>query len=659
MDLGESRDHDTSTELLEKLTVCDWTRLAPLPPAIGNRGTKDRRRALLLLAVWPLLVLNARAEPAATPHAYHVDAAHGDDRHDGLRPDSAWRTLERVNRAEVLPGDRVLFCRGETWRGQLVPHSGRLGAPVVYGAYGEGFKPRFLGSVARNRPEDWLETAPGVWATAPIHFEPIAVQAELGDRHIWLHHEAKADCSLRREPGSPVLRVECRQPGTEVHHIQLSFSGLTVQEGQDYVATFRARCSRPFIPAQAVIMKETSPWTSYAGAGAALSLIGENWADHAIPFHATSTARDARLTFFLGGVLPAGATLLIEPKTLATARSNQSMPLSVDVGNLIFEEGRAIGVKRWSETKLRYPGDFLYDARTWQVKLRMEANPATRYRGVELALKRHVIDQSGRSDVTYESLDLRYGAAHGIGGSGVQRITVRDCDISYIGGGHQMTDPAGHPVRYGNGIEFWSDARDCLVEGCRLWEIYDAALTNQGDGTNVQENIIYRRNQVWNCEYSFEFWNRGPKSRTRHIHFEHNTCVNAGYGWGHTQRPDPNGRHLMFFDNSSATEDVVIRSNVFSKAADSLMRLHGRDWTASLTMDFNVWNQPEGPLLLWGDQSVSGEHFDRFLHPRGLDRHSVVADPQFLNTAHQNFRLAPRSPARSVAGDGLPPGALP
>ena len=121
------------------------------------------------------------------------------------------------------------------------------------------------------------------------------------------------------------------------------------------------------------------------------------------------------------------------------------MPLSVDVGNLIFDQGRATGVKKWSEAELQHPGDFVYAARTWQVKLRLDANPATRYRSVELALTRHIIDQSGRSHVTYEDLDLRYGAAHGIGGSGVQGITVRNCDLSYIGGGHQLTSPMDSP----------------------------------------------------------------------------------------------------------------------------------------------------------------------------------------------------------------------
>ena len=69
-------------------------------------------------------------------------------------------------------------------------------------------------------------------------------------------------------------------------------------------------------------------------------------------------------------------------------------------------------MKQWNEAELRRDGDFYYDSRSWQVKLRSEVNPATRHSSIELALRRHIIDQGARSDVTYENLDLRYGAAH-------------------------------------------------------------------------------------------------------------------------------------------------------------------------------------------------------------------------------------------------------
>lgn len=272
-------------------------------------------------------------------------------------------------------------------------------------------------------------------------------------------------------------------------------------------------------------------------------------------------------------------------------------------------------------------------------------------------MRRHIIDQSNRGYVVYENLDLRYGAAHGIGGANTHHITVRGCDLSFIGGGHQFTRPDGKPVRFGNGVEFWSNAHDCVVEDCRIWEIYDAALTNQGDGTNVQQNITYRRNVIWNSEYSFEFWNRGPASRNQNIVFEHNTCVDAGMGWGHNQRPDPNGQHLMFYDNSAITTNVVVRYNIFCNSANTCLRLQGRDWTTNLNMDYNGWFQAQGAVIRWGNEFLDKTTFLSFLQKHNLDLHSVFADPQFIAPAEHDYRLAQDSPLRTL-DKGQPAGAL-
>jgi hypothetical protein len=164
--------------------------------------------------------------------------------------------------------------------------------------------------------------------------------------------------------------------------------------------------------------------------------------------------------------------------------------LSVDVGNIIFDEGADTGVKKWSPADLKQAGDYFYDAQARKVTLRSEGNPAEGHRSIELALKRHIIDQSNRSYVTYEGLALRYGAAHGVGGSSVRGIVVRDCDLSFIGGGHQMTRSDGAPVRYGNGVEFWGGA-GVRRRGLPAVEIYDAARPTTGDGTNGRSTIVY------------------------------------------------------------------------------------------------------------------------------------------------------------------------
>lgn len=620
-------------------------------------------RFLLILAALAATAAAAETPSApATPHTYYVDATRGDDAQGGLAPEAAWRSLARVNAAALRPGDTVRFRRGGVWRGQIVAQSGDATGLVTYTAYGEGDKPLLLGSVAADSPADWQPLGGDVWATAPARFEPGEVLADLRSARWTLHREGGAEAAVSApvpdEAGRPTYRLDCKAAGKAANHIQWSVAGLKVEAGQIVALSFRARATQPFRMGRIVLMQAASPWTGYGRTISAAPAIGTEWAEHTVLLQVKTTAADGRATFFLGDTLPAGATLFFQPGTVRAVRGQPAAPLDVDVGNIIFDHGKATGFKKWSPENLKDDGDYYYDPSAWQVRLKSAGNPAGRWKSIELALKRHIIDEGGKAYVTYDGLALAYGAAHGIGGGTTHHITARNCDVYFIGGGHQLTRPDGKPVRFGNGIEFWAGARDNLVEDCRLWEIYDAALTNQGKGTNVQENITYRRNVIWNSEYSFEYWNRDEGSRTRNIRFEHNTCVDAGRGWGHRQRPDKNGRHLMFYYNSAATEGVVVRYNIFAGATESLLRLHGRDWTAALAMDCNVWFQPEGPLMVWGTETIAPADFAAYQKARGQDAHSVVADPKFVAPEKNDYRVAPDSPARKLLDGGQPAGAL-
>ena len=631
-------------------------------------GAARRVLAACVLAAVSLPVCGAenrkRGEETVTHQhrTYYVDASRGRDGNDGLTPGSPWQTLHGVSSAPLRPGDTLLFRRGEVWRGQLVPQSGREGAPITYGAYGEGAKPLLLGSESRNEPGDWHHEGGNVWATAPVEFTPGAVVRDLSRLPWSLHRENGADAAVSKagqDGAPPAYRIDCRHSGKRNNHIQFYIGHLAIQRGRYYGLSFRARCTRPFTIAAIVLMRQARPWTRYGSARPSSARIGTEWADYSVRFQAHRTAADARITLFLGGGLPAGSSLFLQPSPLRDLECNQAIPLDVDVGNVIFDGGASTGVKKWRPEDLTRQGDFSYDGATWQVRLCSDGNPAERHKSIELALTRHIVPQGGKSYVTYENLALRCGAAHGFGGHATHHVVIRDCALSYIGGGHQCTRADGKPVRYGNAIEFWSDAHDNLVERCRIWEVYDAALTNQGSGTNVQRNITYRHNVIWNCEYSFEYWNRDAGSRTENIRFVHNTCINAGFGWGHGQRPDPNGRHLMFYSNTAKTKGFVVQNNVFYSATGSSLRLHGIDWSAGLTMDHNCWFQPKGALVLWLRQTFGPEQFAAYQQHTGMDAHSIVADPRFLNAAQGDFRLAPDSPARSLSTKGGPVGALP
>lgn len=81
----------------------------------------------------------------------------GDDSSDGLTPQSAWATIQKVNSA--LPaGQSVRFRRDEVFFGELnVP----FGCDV--GAYGAGAKPVMTLYKILNNPDGWEAEAPGVW----------------------------------------------------------------------------------------------------------------------------------------------------------------------------------------------------------------------------------------------------------------------------------------------------------------------------------------------------------------------------------------------------------------------------------------------------------------------------------------------------------------
>ena len=338
---------------------------------------------------------------------------------------------------------------------------------------------------------------------------------------------------------------------------------------------------------------------------------------------------------------PAGSNLW------TTAASDR---LDRDVGNIIFDHGAAWGVKRWELDDLHADRDYWYDRQRHSVVLYLQQHPARRFKSIELAINKHIINQGGRWHVVYENLDLRYGAAHGVGGGNTHHIVVRDCDISWIGGGHQFTRPGGKPVRFGNGIEFWGAAHDCLVERCRIWEVYDAALTNQNLGAAAREvRIAYRNNVIWNCEYSFEYWNNPATSLTEDVSFERNTCYGAGFGWGHSQRPNPAGRHLCFYSNAAQTRGLAIRDNIFCQATD--VSFDALWWKPELmadrqviSLDRNCWFQPQGTLVRLKGKSYTQAEFAAYQREIGQDRQSLAADPQLVDPAKLDFRLKPTSP---------------
>lgn len=103
--------------------------------------------------------------------AYYV-SNNGSDENDGLTPETAWATLEKVNLASLSRGDGVYFERGGIWRGQLWAQEG-----VIYSAYGDGAKPSIFASLENGAdPDKWTLLD--------------------GTDNIWIYHVDMMDCGI-------------------------------------------------------------------------------------------------------------------------------------------------------------------------------------------------------------------------------------------------------------------------------------------------------------------------------------------------------------------------------------------------------------------------------------------------------------------------------
>jgi hypothetical protein len=95
-----------------------------------------------LLTILLFLSLNAHATD------YYVSNT-GSDAAAGTSTGTAWQTISKVNTifSTLQPGDRILFKRGDTFTGTLIPTaSGSSGNPITIGAYGTGDEPIITGA---------------------------------------------------------------------------------------------------------------------------------------------------------------------------------------------------------------------------------------------------------------------------------------------------------------------------------------------------------------------------------------------------------------------------------------------------------------------------------------------------------------------------------
>lgn len=325
---------------------------------------------------------------------------------------------------------------------------------------------------------------------------------------------------------------------------------------------------------------------------------------------------------------------------LVRVTTNDSSRSSRGVTN---EEEQGLGRKVWSPQMLQNPFDFYFDRAGKALLLRSDKNPSQAAGGfIECALMWLVCDErisptrcappatlpsnalvasAHVSHVVFQDLALRYTAGTALGNFMVESLTVHRCDIRWIGGGTRYIPPndpdctLGKCVRFGNGIELWMGARNVDIGYNMIEQVYDAGLTNQGEGGAYnQTNITWHHNAISHSEYCFEIWDGSSRNQSsmQDVHFENNTCNNSGGGWSHAARPDKLSAHIKMGKTCARVANISIDGNQFLQSVpisaswsifDSPYGANTSGWGRSISSNYNWWCQSNaslGPFLVIG-----------------------------------------------------------
>ena len=325
-----------------------------------------------------------------------------------------------------------------------------------------------------------------------------------------------------------------------------------------------------------------------------------------------------------------------------------SAELDVDVGGLIADSGPIMDgqtsdtffSKVETAAELRDETLFWYDAEKRRVVARRFNTPDRILGKVKLTLARPIVDFSDCRHVSFEGLALRFGGSDGFYGRNVEGVVIRNCDVSYVGGG------ACDGVKSGNCIALCGNARGCLLARNRLWQAWGAAIAVGESGAGEISEVVCCDNVAWKCMSAFRFG--GAATRVSSVSLEFNTCADIGFAWaafGPFAKARREASRMLSLSLPESTDGFAVKSNMFYRTTGIAVENLG---SGRFTLDGNgywlptewggvengIYSEPASGLLFKHGKNS----FEAFRAKTGFEKSGEFVRPHFTDETRKDYR---------------------
>lgn len=294
-----------------------------------------------------------------------------------------------------------------------------------------------------------------------------------------------------------------------------------------------------------------------------------------------------------------------------------SKPIKADVGNIIFNNGEANGIKcviaqqngvtyntttgKEFDTYADLKDDLHFFHNSNGSKelylCSLKGNPSDLYESIEFAEGIDIIETKWSDNITIDNITFRYSGNFAVSALACEGLTVQNCEFYWIGGSIQYD-----AVRFGNGVQIWGQAKNFTVDNCYFNQIYDAAVTFQfsGDTDRVEdeihcENINFTNNVMEYCNYSVEYFLDHTQNTVKDFKdftISGNHMWYAGYGLCSQRADKGHDAHIKSWKSANVNKgNFNVNNNVFAIAKTYIAETYSMNENEGANYDSNTYIQ--------------------------------------------------------------------